>query len=74
MRWLLDLLRRLWPRRLAGQLIALLLLALILAQAATFVIFVDERRAAVRTAERKQILERTASIVRLLESSPPALH
>ena len=74
MRSLLDLLRHLWPRRLAGQLIALLLLALILAQAATFLIFVDERRAAVRTAERKQILERTASIVRLLESSPPALH
>jgi len=67
-------LRRLWPQRLAGQLIALLLLALILVQAASFLILADERRAAIRTAERKQILERTASIVRLVESTPPALH
>ncbi|MGH6896231.1 MAG: ATP-binding protein, partial [Geminicoccaceae bacterium] len=70
----LDLLRRLWPRRLAGQLIALLLLALILSQAASVLIFMDERRIAIRAAERKQILERTASVVRLIESTPPALH
>ena len=68
------MLRRLWPRRLAGQLIALLLLALVLAQAASFLIFADERWAALRTAERKHILARTASIVRLIESTPPALH
>ena len=71
---MLSLLRRLWPRRLAGQLITLLLLALILSQAASVVIFMDERRFAIRAAERKQILERTASIVRLIESTPPALH
>ena len=74
MRALSAALRRLWPQRLAGQLIALLLLALMLAQAASFLILADERRAAIRTAERKQILERTASIVRLIESTPPALH
>jgi signal transduction histidine kinase len=73
-RSLLAVLRRLWPQRLAGQLIALLLLALILAQAASILILADERRAAIRTAERKQILERTATIVRLIESTPPALH
>jgi len=73
-RSLLAVLRRLWPQRLAAQLIALLLLALILAQAASILILADERRAAIRTAERKQILERTASIVRLIESTPPALH
>jgi signal transduction histidine kinase len=65
---------RLWPRRLAGQLIALLLLALILAQAISFWIFLDERRVAVQAANRLQILSRTASIVRLLEDTPPALH
>jgi signal transduction histidine kinase len=70
----LSFLRRLWPRRLAGQLIALLLLALILSQAASVVIFMDERRIAIRAAERKQILERTASVVRLIESTPEALH
>ena len=74
MRPALSFLRRLWPRRLAGQLIALLLLALILSQAASVVIFMDERRVAIRAAERKQILERTASIVRLIESTPEALH
>ena len=74
MRPALSFLRRLWPRRLAGQLIALLLLALILSQAASVVIFMDERRIAIRAAERKQILERTASVVRLIEGTPEALH
>ncbi|MGH6887468.1 MAG: HAMP domain-containing protein, partial [Geminicoccales bacterium] len=74
MRPALSFLRRLWPRRLAGQLIALLLLALILAQAASVAIFMDERRIAIRAAERKQILERTASVVRLIEGTPEALH
>ena len=69
-----SLLGRLWPRRLAGQLITLLLLALILSQAASVLIFLDERRFAIRAAERKQILERTASVVRLIESTPQALH
>jgi signal transduction histidine kinase len=68
------LLRRLWPRRLAGQMIALLLLALVLAQVITLVIFADERTSAIRTVERKQILERTASVLRLIESTPPAVH
>ena len=67
-------LRRLWPSRLAGQLIALLLLALILAQAISFWIFLDQRRQAVQAANRLQILSRTASIVRLLEDTPPAVH
>ena len=68
-----EILRRLWPRRLAGQLIALLLLALVSAQVASFLIFEDERWTALRTAERKHILSRTASIVRLIESTPAEL-
>jgi signal transduction histidine kinase len=71
---LLAGLRKLWPTRLAGQLIALLLLALLLAQAISFWIFLDERRLAVQSANRLQILSRTASIVRLLEDTPPAVH
>ena len=66
--------RRLWPRRLAGQMIALLLLALVLAQAASYLIFADERWAALQTAERRHILARTASIVRLIENTPGSLH
>jgi signal transduction histidine kinase len=71
---ILARIRRLWPTGLAGQLIALLLLALILAQAISFWIFLDERRVAVQSANRLQILSRTASIVRLLEDTPAALH
>ncbi len=65
---------RLWPRRLAGQLIGLLLAALFFAQVANFLIFMDERRAAIRSVERTQILERTASLIRLIETSPPSFH
>ena len=70
MRWI----KRLWPKRLAGQMIALLLLALVLAQIITLMIFADERRFAIRAADRSQLLGRAVSIVRLLEKSPPALH
>ena len=68
------LLRALWPRRLAAQLIALLLSALVVSQAVSLVILLDERRVALRAAERAQVLARTASIVRLMEATPPALH
>ncbi len=70
MHWL----KRLWPKRLAGQMIALLLIALVLAQIITIAIFADERRLAVRAADRAQLLGRTVSIVRLLENTPPSLH
>ena len=74
MRRVQRLLRALWPRRLAGQLIALLLLALVVSQAVSLVILLDERRLALRAAERAQVLARTASIVRLIEATPPTLH
>ena len=67
-------LKRLWPKRLAGQMIALLLLALVLAQLVTLMIFADERRFAIRAADRSQLLGRAVSVVRLLENSPEALH
>ncbi len=67
-------LRRLWPKRLAGQMIALLLLALVLAQIATLAIFADERRFAIRAVDRSQLLGRAAAVARLLERSPPSLH
>ena len=64
---------RLWPRSLAGQMIALLLIALVAAQAISLAILWDERRHAVRAAERAQVLSRTLSIVRLLGETPPEL-
>ena len=52
MRRLRRILRALWPRRLAAQLIALLLSALVVSQAVSLVILLDERRLALRAAER----------------------
>ena len=65
---------RLVPRSLAGQLIALLLIALVLSQVATLLILADERHFALRAASRDQVLARTAVLVRLLEQTPPDLH
>lgn len=53
----LHIVRRWWPQRLAGQMIGLLLGALILAQMANFLFFMDDRRAAIRSVERTQILD-----------------
>ncbi len=64
---------RIWPRTLAGQLVAGILAALIVAQLVTFAIFVDERRMAARAAARTQVLQRSAAVFRLLENTPPAL-
>ena len=74
MRRLRLALRAIWPRRLAAQLIALLLFALVASQVVSLVILLDERRHALRAADRAQVLARTASIVRLMEATPPELH
>ena len=66
-------LQRLWPRSLAGQMIALLLLALVAAQGITLYISLDERRQALRAAERAQVVSRLVSVVRLLGETPAAL-
>lgn len=66
--------RRLWPQGLTGQLLAVLLLALLVGQALSLAIFADERRMALRAVNREQVLSRTASLVKLLEETPAALH
>ncbi len=55
-----------------GQLIALLLAALVAAQALSFIVLTDDRQAAVRAANRAGLLESMASITRVLQKSPPA--
>ena len=62
---------RLWPRSLAGQLIAGLLAVTVIAHLVSFFAFIDERRFAVREASRTQALSRIASVVRLAETLPP---
>lgn len=65
---------RLMPKTLAGQLIALLLIALVLSQAVSFLVFVKERRTAISLVSREHALARTAGIVRLLVDTPVELH
>ena len=69
-----SILRRLLPRRLAGQIIWLLLLALMLSQFVTLAFFLHERREVVRSVTQEQVLLRVAGAVRLLDETPPALH
>ncbi len=66
--------RRFWPKSLAGQLVLLILLALVFAQTIAAVIFLDERRQAIRAVTHQQVLVRTVSIVRLLADTPAQYH
>jgi signal transduction histidine kinase len=66
--------RRLIPQGLAGQLLTVVLLALLVGQALSLAIFADERRLALRAVNREQVLSRTASLVRLLGETPADLH
>jgi len=66
--------RFLWPKNLAGQLIGLLLLALVAAQIGSFLILSDEHRMAFVHAARQEVMSRTVSVVRLLRNTDPSLH
>jgi len=66
MRWLV-------PKSLAGQMVALLMLALVAGHVAAIAIFADERREAVRQATREQMVSRTAAVVKTLAATPRPL-
>ncbi len=65
---------RLLPRSLAGQLIALILVALVVSQLFTLWLFTDERRAALLELAGGTVVSRTAALVDLLDETPPHLH
>ena len=65
--------KRLWTGSLAGQMVALLLLALLLSHAIGFVIYRDERAQLLRGTLKEEFLARTAAVVRLLEATPETL-
>jgi signal transduction histidine kinase len=65
---------RLMPRSLAGRFVLLLLLTLVVAQGAAFILFSGERLKAVREAHRENVVLRAAGLVRLLEDTPAELH
>ncbi len=60
---------RLWPRSMTGQLVAILLLALVLAQLVTFAILQGERQSTIEAIGREQVLERAAALVRLVDET-----
>jgi len=70
----LSSITRFWPKSLAGQLIAVLLLALVVAQIASLLILRDDRRLAFLFSAQQDVLSRTTSVVQLLNKSDPDLH
>ncbi|MFC6656937.1 ATP-binding protein [Roseibium salinum] len=65
--------RYLWPGTLASQLIVLLLVAIVAAQALSVWIFQDSRRIAMVAAARDNLLMRAVSVSELLEDTPEHL-
>lgn len=64
----------LWPKKLASQLILLLLIAIVAVQAISICMFHDERRIALVALARDSILSRAISTAGLLEETPESLH
>lgn len=62
--------KRLLPQSLAGQMIVLLLLALVISHVVSAFIFEDERRASVRSAVREEAITAIATATRLLLDTP----
>ncbi|MCB2053431.1 MAG: HAMP domain-containing protein [Geminicoccaceae bacterium] len=61
------------PRSLAGQMVAVLILALLVAQAIAALAFLQDRERALVSANRGQVVERSVALVRLLAASPPGM-
>lgn len=64
--------KRLLPKSLAGQMITLLLLALVVSHIVSAVIFEDERRASVRSAIREEAITAIATSTKFLLDTPEA--
>ena len=66
--------KRLWPRSLRGQMVALVLVGLGLAQVLGFVIYRSQQRSELQALRDEFVLTRIVSVARLLADTPPALH
>lgn len=62
------------PKSFAGQLALLLVLALFAAQVASFLLFSRERMKIARDAFQEAVVDRTGTLILLLEDAPPELH
>ncbi len=69
-----PVLKSLVPKSLAGQMIALLLLALVAAQLVSLVVLSDERHLAALSVAHEHILARSAGMARLLRQTPAEMH
>ena len=69
-----GLMRRLRSASLVGQMVGLLLLALVLSQAIGFAIYRDERQHALRGVVTDEFVSRAASVAQLLDATPAPLH
>jgi signal transduction histidine kinase len=58
---------------LAGQLVVVMLLALLAVQTASLVLFAGDRRAMLRAVRQENVIERTAQVARALSAVPPEL-
>lgn len=63
-----------WPRSIRGQMIALVLIGLGVAQVCSFVIYQMQHQSTLRSMRDQHVLARLTSVVRLLADTPSALH
>lgn len=66
--------RSFWNRSLASQLVGFMLVALLLSQGIGFLIYSDEHDQALRATLKEEFLLRSASVARLLETTPAVYH
>lgn len=66
--------RSFWNRSLASQLVGFMLVALLLSQGLGFLIYSDEHGQALRETLKEEFLLRSASVARLLETTPAVYH
>jgi len=64
---------KLWNRSITMRFVAIMLLALALSQAVSFLLFMDERGQALYQATKMEFLSRAASVAKVLESTPATM-
>ncbi|MEQ8710761.1 MAG: ATP-binding protein [Rhodospirillales bacterium] len=69
MKWLAHL----WPKRMASQMITLVVAGFVLSQIIVFIFITLDRRDSIREFESARLLDRLAITVRIIENAPPSL-
>tara|TARA_R110002110_G_scaffold23494_11_gene89487 strand:- start:347 stop:1783 length:1437 start_codon:yes stop_codon:yes gene_type:complete len=69
----MNWLKRLWPKRMASQMIALVIAGFVLSQIIVLIAITLDRRESFREFESARLLDRLAVTVRIIENAPPSL-